>query len=170
MSLTREDMLRELELLPVWQLRASAPIATPMPTSVSVQVEVQTESKTLRIILSEDANYLFLLEALQSSEEEVLLQNMLKAMHAQPRVDIGSQGISDLSTYSPKIMIAMGEMAAQHLLNVTETLGDLRNKTHQHNNTPVIVTYHPSQLLKNTADKANAWHDLCLAKKAIQAL
>jgi uracil-DNA glycosylase len=161
MSLTREDILRELELLPVWKLRAPVAIARPMPTLA------QAQAKTLRIIVSDDTDYLFLLEALQGSEEEVLLQNMLKAMHVKPRVDIGLQSMSDLSVYSPTIMIAMGEAAARSLLDIDDSLENLRGKLHQHNNLPVIVTYHPSHLLKNSADKAQAWQDLCLVKSTI---
>ncbi len=175
--MNREDVLRELELLPVWQLRApasiSAPIVAPMPVieQASVPVETQAPQTTLRIIVSDDANYLFLLAALQSSEEEVLLQNMLKALlntnSAKTRIDISSQGILNLNQYAPKIIIVMGEVAAQSLLNANESLENLRGKTHLHHNLPVVVTYHPSHLLANAADKAKAWADLCLAKRLV---
>jgi DNA polymerase len=32
----------------------------------------------------------------------------------------------------------------------------------------VVVTYHPSYLLRNPADKAKAWADLVLALKTVQ--
>jgi DNA polymerase len=33
-----------------------------------------------------------------------------------------------------------------------------------------MVTYHPAHLLKNNADKAPAWRDLCAAMKLVQNL
>jgi DNA polymerase len=33
---------------------------------------------------------------------------------------------------------------------------------------PVVVTYHPAYLLRNPADKARAWADLCLAASQLQ--
>ncbi|MFM9836209.1 MAG: uracil-DNA glycosylase family protein [Methylophilaceae bacterium] len=167
MSLTREDMLRELELLPTWQLRKPTVKLKPEPMQIVEMVDAQAKPQNLRIIVSDDTNYLFLLEALSSNEEEVLLQNMLKAMHTKPLVDIGSQGMLDLSAYTQKVIIVMGELAATTLLNLALQIEDLRGKLHQHNNLPVVVTYHPSHLLKNIADKANAWADLCLAKSVL---
>lgn len=43
MSLTREDVLRELELLPVWQLRSDAVLAKPAPPPAIDALEDQPE-------------------------------------------------------------------------------------------------------------------------------
>ena len=177
--MTREDILRELELLPVWQLRAPAASlqATPTlaPEAVSVPTAAQTLQTNLRIIVSEDAHYLFLLEAPKTSEEETLLQNMLKAMHAKARVEFGLQAISDLNTYQAKVIIAMGEAAAQAIglqanSHAASSPDEMRAKVHQTAFGAVIVTFSPAHLLQNPADKARAWQDLCTAKNAIQAL
>ncbi|RYY81577.1 MAG: uracil-DNA glycosylase, partial [Comamonadaceae bacterium] len=34
---------------------------------------------------------------------------------------------------------------------------------------PVVATYHPTYLLRNPADKARAWADLCLAQTLVRA-
>ena len=63
----------------------------------------------------------------------------------------------------PKLIIAMGRFAVQSLLRTTEPIGRLRGRVHRYEGVPVIVTYHPAYLLRNPADKAKAWADLCLA-------
>ena len=167
MTMTREDMLRELELLPVWRLRA--PVVTKneqvqTPQTVAPATIEKASAPQFRMIVSDDANYLFVLSPTQNAEEETLLQNMLKSICAKTRMDIGSQGIDQITQTQTKVIIAMGEAAAQAVLNATETLENLRGKLHQTQNTPVVTTYHPSHLLINADDKAKAWADLCLAK------
>lgn len=65
----------------------------------------------------------------------------------------------------PKLIVALGRVAAQSLLNTQEKVGALRNKQHDFHNIPVVVTYHPAYLLRNLPDKAKAWEDLCYAKR-----
>jgi DNA polymerase len=69
----------------------------------------------------------------------------------------------------PKMILAMGRYAAQALLaqtvsNPVPPLGQLRGVVHSYQSIPVVVTYSPANLLRNPADKAKAWADLCLAK------
>jgi DNA polymerase len=68
----------------------------------------------------------------------------------------------------PKMILAMGRYAAQALLaqtvsNPVPPLGQLRGVVHQYQGVAVVVTYSPANLLRNPADKAKAWADLCLA-------
>jgi uracil-DNA glycosylase len=72
----------------------------------------------------------------------------------------------------PKMILAMGRYAAQALLaqtvsNPVPPLGQLRGTVYQYQGIPVVVTYSPANLLRNPADKAKAWADLCLAKSAL---
>jgi uracil-DNA glycosylase len=75
----------------------------------------------------------------------------------------------------PKMILAMGRYAAQALLaqtvsNPVPPLGQLRGVVHKYDvdgqRIPVVVTYSPANLLRNPADKAKAWADLCLAKSS----
>ena len=68
----------------------------------------------------------------------------------------------------PRIILAMGRFAVQSLLQTTEPIGKLRGRVHQAQGVPVVVTYHPAYLLRNPADKAKAWADLCLALQTVQ--
>ncbi|MDN4590384.1 uracil-DNA glycosylase [Xenophilus aerolatus] len=68
---------------------------------------------------------------------------------------------------APRIVLAMGPLSAQRLLGRQEPLGRLRGQACPlpalDPATRVVATYHPAYLLRNGADKARAWADLCLA-------
>ena len=68
----------------------------------------------------------------------------------------------------PRVIVAMGRFAVQALLKTTEPIGRLRGRVHQYEGVPVIVSYHPAYLLRNPADKAKAWDDLCLAREVMR--
>ena len=68
----------------------------------------------------------------------------------------------------PKVILAMGRFAVQSVLQTTEPIGKLRGQLHSYQGVPVVVTYHPSYLLRSPADKAKAWADLVLALKTVQ--
>ena len=65
----------------------------------------------------------------------------------------------------PGIIFAVGRFAAQALLDTEEPIGRLRGRVHRYRGIPVVVSYHPAYLLRNPADKAKAWEDLCLARR-----
>ena len=67
----------------------------------------------------------------------------------------------------PRLVVAMGRFAAQAMLGSTEPMGQLRGRIHKGPTGPVVVTYHPSYLLRSPAEKAKAWFDLCLAASAM---
>ncbi len=68
----------------------------------------------------------------------------------------------------PRVILVMGRFAMQSLLQTTEPLGKMRGQVHRYQGVPVVVTYPPAYLLRNQADKAKAWADLCLALKVVQ--
>ena len=69
----------------------------------------------------------------------------------------------------PKVILAMGRFAIQSLLGSTEPMGKLRGRLHDFQGVPVVVTYPPAYLLRNQADKAKAWADLCVAASLVQS-
>jgi uracil-DNA glycosylase len=62
----------------------------------------------------------------------------------------------------PKLIVALGRIAAQRLLASDTPIGKMRGQTYQWGPeaTPLFVTYHPAYLLRNPADKAKSWEDL----------
>ncbi len=70
----------------------------------------------------------------------------------------------------PKIMLAVGRIAAQSLLGTDAPLGRLRSQVHQFGAIPLVVTYHPAYLLRSPAEKRKAWEDLKFARGVYQNL
>jgi uracil-DNA glycosylase len=68
----------------------------------------------------------------------------------------------------PQLILALGEAAAQSLLKTDAPLASLRGRVHPYRSgsieVPLVVTFHPADLLHNPADKSRAWADLCLAR------
>lgn len=72
---------------------------------------------------------------------------------------------------APRVVLAMGPLAAQSLMQSAEPLGKLRGRAVAlplAGGIAVVATYHPAYLLRNPADKARAWADLCLAAEQLQ--
>ena len=67
----------------------------------------------------------------------------------------------------PKIILAVGRIAAQLLLETDMPVGRMRGSVHRLGETPLIVTYHPAYLLRSPSQKRKAWDDLCLAQRVI---
>ncbi|MFA9462259.1 uracil-DNA glycosylase [Thiohalorhabdus sp. Cl-TMA] len=65
-----------------------------------------------------------------------------------------------IEVIQPRVLVALGRVAAQQLLQTQQPLARLRGAEHRFHETPVLVTYHPAYLLRNPADKAKAWADL----------
>jgi uracil-DNA glycosylase len=77
-----------------------------------------------------------------------------------------------IALLQPRLMLAVGRIAAQNLLSTDMPLGRLRGKVHHFGelNTPLIVTYHPAYLLRTPADKRKAWEDLKFARNVFRQL
>ena len=67
----------------------------------------------------------------------------------------------------PRIILAVGRIAAQLLLETDAPVGRLRGSVHQLGGTPLVVTYHPAYLLRSPSQKRKAWDDLCLASTVV---
>jgi uracil-DNA glycosylase family 4 len=70
----------------------------------------------------------------------------------------------------PRLIVALGKVAAQNLLGVEATLASMRGRVYEYRGTPLIVTYHPAYLLRTLADKSKSWEDLCFAVDTMKAL
>lgn len=75
-----------------------------------------------------------------------------------------------IALLSPGVIVALGRFAAQALLGTDASVASLRGRVHEWRGEartiPLVVTYHPAYLLREPADKARAWSDLCLAADA----
>ncbi|NIR30773.1 MAG: uracil-DNA glycosylase [Gammaproteobacteria bacterium] len=69
---------------------------------------------------------------------------------------------------APRVILAVGRVAAQNLLETTASVGSLRGQRLSYEATespiPVVVTYHPAYLLRTPVQKRRAWDDLRAAR------
>ena len=70
----------------------------------------------------------------------------------------------------PDVVLVMGRLAAQALLQSSEPFGKLRGQVHSLHGAKTVLTYDATYLLRNAADKAKAWDDLCLAMSLVPGL
>jgi DNA polymerase len=72
----------------------------------------------------------------------------------------------------PRLILAVGRIAAQNLLGVDTPLARLRGHVHRfgERSTPMVVTYHPAYLLRSPGDKRKAWDDLKFARATHRAI
>lgn len=111
-----------------------------------------------------------MLRAVGLDREEVFIANIVKCRPPSNRdpkpIEIETCKpylLRQIALVKPKIIVVLGRVAAQALLNTEEPIGKLRGKIHALNDTPVVVVYHPAYLLRSLLDKRKAWTDLKLA-------
>jgi uracil-DNA glycosylase len=80
----------------------------------------------------------------------------------------------EIALVQPKVILSMGRYANLVLLGETPALaalplGRLRGSVHRYLGLPVVVSYPPKLLMRNSADKAKAWADLCMAAATLEA-
>jgi DNA polymerase len=73
---------------------------------------------------------------------------------------------AQIALLRPKIILAVGRIAAQNLLATDAPLARLRGRLHHFGEarTPLVITYHPAYLLRTPSDKRKAWEDLKFAR------
>jgi DNA polymerase len=121
-----------------------------------------------------------MLRAVGLSRQHVYIANILKCRppdNRNPRTDEVASCMDFLrhqvALVRPRLILAVGRIAAQSLLDDDQPVGRLRGRAHhfgeQGDSIPVIVTYHPAYLLRSPGQKRKAWEDLCLARSLIEA-
>lgn len=115
-----------------------------------------------------------MLFALGLQREQVFIANILKCRPPNNR-DPKPEEVVACSSYlkeqidllQPKIILAVGRIAAQKLMQTETPIGKMRGQRYQYADTgiPVVVTYHPAYLLRSPREKKKAWQDLQLAMR-----
>jgi len=107
---------------------------------------------------------------------DVFIANILKCRppgNRDPQPDESASCTPYLSQQialvQPRVLLAVGRIAAQWLLQTDTPIGRLRGRvqTYGERSIPLVVTYHPAYLLRSPLDKAKAWTDLCLVKELL---
>jgi len=118
---------------------------------------------------------------IKDPRKHAYLINSLKTSQTDNDDNINSeQAIAELNKIlndtiqkiKPKIILLVGQLAAQNILQTKEPLARLRAKAQKlpGSEIPVVVTYYPSYLLSKPQDKRKAWDDLKLAMSLVHEL
>ena len=111
-----------------------------------------------------------MLRAIGLAREQVFIANILKCRPPNNRDPQAAEVKAcesflkrQIELLQPKLILAVGRVAAQNLLKVTTPVGKLRGQRHQYEGIPLIVIYHPAYLLRSPLEKRKTWDDLCFA-------
>lgn len=118
-----------------------------------------------------------ILKAVNLKREEVYIANILKCRPPGNR-DPQSNEMETCTPYlhkqidliKPKIILCLGRVAANGLLNKKLSLTDLRSNIYEFNGIKVMATYHPAALLRNPHWKRGCWEDVQKFKKLYDEL
>lgn len=115
-----------------------------------------------------------MLLAIGLRREQVFIANILKCRPPSNRDPLPEE-VSCCEGYlkkqieliQPKIILAVGRIAAQNLLKTDTPIGKMRGHRYEYpgSGIPVVVTYHPAYLLRSPREKRKAWQDLQQAVK-----
>jgi DNA polymerase len=115
-----------------------------------------------------------MLRSVGLQREQVFIANILKCRPPNNRDPSSDEAAScrqhlerQIDMISPRLILAVGRIAAQHLLQTDAPLGQLRGQRHalRDGRLPLVVTYHPAYLLRSPSQKRKVWQDLCLARR-----
>lgn len=106
--------------------------------------------------------------------EQVFIANVLKCRPPNNRDPLPEEVVRclpylerQIALLRPRIMLAVGRIAAQNLLATDTPIGKLRGRVHAFGTQriPLVVTYHPAYLLRSPTEKRKAWEDLKFARR-----
>lgn len=116
-----------------------------------------------------------IIETMGFTRETVYIANILKCRPDMPKGTSGNRPPSagemqtclpylreQIEIVRPKVLVALGATAVEGLLGFRGTMRDLRGRWHEYEGTPLMITYHPSYLLRNQtpAEKRKVWEDM----------
>lgn len=115
-----------------------------------------------------------MLRAVGQDRDSVFIANILKCRppnnrDPEPEESAECRGYLErqIELLQPKVILAVGRIAAHLLLDTDTPVGQLRGSVHKLGDTPLVVTYHPAYLLRSPSQKRKAWDDLCLAERVM---
>jgi len=111
----------------------------------------------------------------RNRQKDVFICNVMKCRPPNNRDPLRSEVdqcepylLHQIHLIKPKLIVALGRVAGQTLLNVDKSLKSIRNTFHDYHGTPLMVTYHPAALLRNQDLKRPTWEDFKTIKDFLE--
>lgn len=108
-----------------------------------------------------------IIEACGWKRSDVYIMNVLKCRPPENRNPLPNEVDNcrpfferQFEILQPEYIVCVGTVPAQALLQTAESVGKLRGRWHRYRNSKVLVTYHPSYLLRNPSAKKYVWDDM----------
>ena len=108
-----------------------------------------------------------IIEAIQLTRDRVYIANIVKCRppgNRDPRPDevLACRGYlsRQIELIQPKVIVALGRVAAQTLLETNTPIGRMRGQWWTYEGVETMVTYHPAALLRNAGLKRPTWEDM----------
>jgi len=116
-----------------------------------------------------------IIETMGFTRDEVYIANILKCRPDMPSGAFGNRPptaremetclpylIEQIKIIEPQILVALGGTAVEGLLKIREPVGKMRGHWRSYNDIPLMITYHPSYLLRNQSpsEKRKVWEDM----------
>jgi DNA polymerase len=115
-----------------------------------------------------------IIEAIGLRREQVYILNVIKCRPPNNRNPLPDELSAcrsilqaQLGCLQPRVICALGNFAAQALLQTEEKISRLRGRLHRLGNIQVMPTYHPAYLLRNPHAKRAVWEDMQLVQRAL---
>jgi uracil-DNA glycosylase family 4 len=124
-----------------------------------------------------------IIAAMGFSREDVYIANVLKCRPHMPRGEPGNRPptaeematclpylTEQIDIIGPKVLVALGATAVEGLLGRREPMGKMRGRWHEYGETPLMITFHPSYLLRNqnNQEKRKVWEDMLLVLERLE--
>ena len=116
-----------------------------------------------------------ILRAIDLDRDEVYIANVVKCRlpnNRDPERDevAACRGYLErqIELVRPRVIVALGRVAAQSLFGTTEALGRLRGRWHTVRGVPARATYHPAALLRYAHYKRPTWEDMQVVRDRLR--
>ena len=119
-----------------------------------------------------------MLLAIGFKREDVYIANIVKCRPTDDRDPRAAEVAAcepylkqQIALIQPKIIFAVGRVAAQNLLKSEQKVGDMRGHKFEYGDSkiPLVVSYHPAYLLRMPSAKRKAWQDLLFARQVLDS-
>jgi DNA polymerase len=115
-----------------------------------------------------------MIKAMGLQREEVYIANVVKCRPPGNRTPERDECdtcspflLRQIDVIQPKVIVALGAVAAKTLLAINAPMTDLRGRWYDFRGRKLAVTYHPAFLLRDPRQKKEAWKDLQMVMKEL---
>jgi uracil-DNA glycosylase family 4 len=113
-----------------------------------------------------------MISAMGIKREDVYIANVVKCRPPSNRTPEKDECdtcspflMRQIDIIKPKVIVALGAVAAKNLLAVNDSMANLRGRWYDFRDSKLLVTYHPAYLLRDPRQKKEAWKDLQMVMK-----